>query len=177
MHSTRHRMFGPYSIDANETKVWRASSIGDKRDTQMTRNLQLLRIASFLAILCALGISARAQSQQQGGQQQAPPPPSLQPPAASPSAPPSQAPQNQQPGQRAQNSTSTASQHGKSGDNDTRVYFRTHTEIVIVPVTVKNRDGQLIGDLRRDEFRVLQDGIEQKIIRLLPIRIRFLPSS
>ncbi len=131
----------------------------------MTRNLQLLRIASFLAILCALGISARAQSQQQGGQQQAPPPPSLQPPAASPSAPPSQAPQNQQPGQRAQNSTSTASQHGKSGDNDTRVYFRTHTEIVIVPVTVKNRDGQLIGDLRRDEFRVLQDGIEQKIIR------------
>ncbi|MFY9731384.1 MAG: VWA domain-containing protein [Candidatus Acidiferrales bacterium] len=129
----------------------------------MTRNLQLLRIASFLAILCALGISARAQSQQQGGQQQAPP--SLQPPAPSPSASPSQAPQNQQPGQRAQNSTSTASQQGKSGDSDTRVYFRTHTEIVIVPVTVKNRDGQLIGDLRSDEFRVLQDGIEQKIIR------------
>lgn len=163
MHSTRHRMFGPYSTDANETEVWRASSIGDKRDTQMTRNLQLLRIASFLAILCALGISARAQSQQQGGQQQAPP--SLQPPAPSPSASPSQAPQNQQPGQRAQNSTSTASQQGKSGDSDTRVYFRTHTEIVIVPVTVKNRDGQLIGDLRSDEFRVLQDGIEQKIIR------------
>jgi VWFA-related protein len=30
---------------------------------------------------------------------------------------------------------------------------------------VKNHDGQLVGDLRRDEFRVLQDGIEQKIIR------------
>ena len=130
----------------------------------MMRNFQLSRIAPFLGILLALAIPARAQSQQQGGQQQAPPP-SLQPPAASPTSPSSEAPQNQQPGQRAQNPASTASQHGKSGDSDTRVYFRTHTEIVIVPVTVKNRDGQLIGDLRSDEFRVLQDGIEQKIIR------------
>jgi VWFA-related protein len=158
-------MFGPNCVAADETKDCRASSIGDKRDIQMMRNFQLSRIAPFLGILFALAIPARAQSQQQGGQQQAPPPPSLQPPAASPTVPPSEAPQNQQPGQRAQNPGSTASQHGKSGDSDTRVYFRTHTEIVIVPVTVKNRDGQLIGDLRSDEFRVLQDGIEQKIIR------------
>src|SRR5579864_3434049 len=164
MHSTRRRMFGPNRAAAGETNVRRASSIGDKRDIQMTGNFQLVRIASFLGLLLALAIPARAQSQQQGGQQQAPPPPSLQPPAASPTAPPS-APQNQQPGQRAQNPPSTAAQHGKSGDSDTRVYFRTHTEIVIVPVTVKNRDGQLVGDLRSDEFRVLQDGIEQKIIR------------
>ena len=34
-----------------------------------------------------------------------------------------------------------------------------------MPVTVKNRDGQLVGDLRSDEFRILQDGVEQKIIR------------
>jgi VWFA-related protein len=158
-------MFGPNCLAADETKDCRASSIGDKRDIQMMRNFQLSRIAPFLGILLALAIPASAQSQQQGGQQQAPPPPSLQPPAAAPTVPPSEAPQNQQPGQRAQNPASTASQHGKSGDSDTRVYFRTHTEIVIVPVTVKNRDGQLIGDLRSDEFRVLQDGIEQKIIR------------
>jgi VWFA-related protein len=156
-------MFGPNCLAADETKDCRASSIGDKRDIQMMRNFQLSRIAPFLGILLALAIPALAQSQQQGGQQQAPPP-SLQPPA-SPTSPSSEAPQNQQPGQRAQNPASTASQHGKSGDSDTRVYFRTHTEIVIVPVTVKNRDGQLIGDLRSDEFRVLQDGIEQKIIR------------
>ncbi len=135
----------------------------------MTRNSQLLRLASCLGILCALGVPARAQSQQkaqqQGGQQQAPPPPALQPPATSPATPPSQPPQNQQPGQRAQNPTSTASQQGKSGDSDTRAYIRTRTDIVVVPVTVKNHDGQLVGDLRRDEFRVLQDGIEQKIIR------------
>jgi VWFA-related protein len=131
----------------------------------MTRNFQWIRIASFLGILFILCILARAQSQQQGGQQQAPPPPSLQPPAKSPTAPSSQTPQNQQPGQRAQNPASTASQQGKSGDGDTRAYIRTRTDIVVVPVTVKNHDGQLVGDLRRDEFRILQDGIEQKIIR------------
>ena len=158
-------MFGPNCVAAGETKDCRASSIGDKRDIQMTRNVQLLRIASFLGLLLALGIPAGAQSQQQGGQQQTPPQPSLQPPPASPTAPPSQVPQNQQPGQRAQNPTSTASQHGKSGDSDTRSYIRVHSEAVIVPVTVKNRSGELVGDLGRDEFRILQDGIEQKIIR------------
>jgi VWFA-related protein len=131
----------------------------------MTRNFQLVRIASFLGVLLALCIPARAQSQQQGGQQQSPPPPALQPPPASPNAPASQPSQNQQPGQRAQNPASTASQQGKSGDSDTRSYIRVHTEAVIVPVTVKNRNGELVGDLRSDEFRVLQDGIEQKIIR------------
>jgi VWFA-related protein len=128
----------------------------------MKRNFQLIRLASFLGILLALSVPARAQAQQQGGQQQSPP--SLKPPATSPTTP-SQTPQNQQPGQRSQNPSSTASQRGKSADNDTRAYIRTRTDIVIVPVTVKNHDGQLVGDLRRDEFRVLQDGIEQKIIR------------
>ena len=158
-------MFGPNCAAAGETKDCRASSIGDKRDIQMTRNFQLLRIASFLSLLLSFGIPARAQSQQQGGQQQTHPPPSLQPPAASPTAPANQAPQNQQPGQRAQNPASTASQQGKSGDSDTRTYIRVHTEAVVVPVTVKNRNGELVGDLRSDEFRILQDGIEQKIIR------------
>jgi VWFA-related protein len=154
-------MFGPNCFDAVETKVGRASSIGDKRDTQMTRNFRLFRIASFLGILFAIGTPVRAQSQQQVP----PPPPSLQPPAQSPTAPPNQTPPNQQPGQRAQNPASTASQQGKSGDGDTRAYIRTRTDIVVVPVTVKNHGGQLVGDLRRDEFRILQDGIEQKIIR------------
>jgi len=129
----------------------------------MTRNFQVIRLASFLGILLVLSVPARAQAQQQGGQQQSPP--SLKPPDSSPNAPPSQAPQNQQPGQRSQNPPSTAAQRGKSGDNDTRAYIRTRTDIVVVPVTVKNHDGQLVGDLRRDEFRILQDGIEQKIIR------------
>lgn len=34
---------------------------------------------------------------------------------------------------------------------------------VVVPVTVKDSHGQLVGDLTRDQFRILVDGIEQKI--------------
>jgi VWFA-related protein len=37
------------------------------------------------------------------------------------------------------------------------------TQAVIVPVTVKDAHGQLVGDLQRDEFRVFSDGVEQKI--------------
>jgi Ca-activated chloride channel family protein len=35
---------------------------------------------------------------------------------------------------------------------------------VVVPVTVKDRSGRLIADLRRDEFRIFEDNIEQRIV-------------
>lgn len=34
---------------------------------------------------------------------------------------------------------------------------------VVVPVTVKDRSGSLVADLRRDEFRIFEDNIEQKL--------------
>ena len=38
------------------------------------------------------------------------------------------------------------------------------TTLVIVPVRVKDSHGQLVGDLTRDEFRVLEDDIERRVI-------------
>lgn len=35
-----------------------------------------------------------------------------------------------------------------------------------MPVTVKDRNGNLVADLKRDEFRVFEDGVEQAIRRL-----------
>jgi VWFA-related protein len=35
--------------------------------------------------------------------------------------------------------------------------------IVTVPVTVKDREGKLVPDLHRDEFRIFEDNVEQKI--------------
>ena len=35
---------------------------------------------------------------------------------------------------------------------------------VIVPVTVKDGSGRLVPDLRKDEFRILEDNVEQKIV-------------
>ena len=40
------------------------------------------------------------------------------------------------------------------------------TNVVVVPVTVKDRAGNLVADLRRDEFRVFEDNIEQRITSL-----------
>jgi VWFA-related protein len=42
----------------------------------------------------------------------------------------------------------------------------TTTTIVVVPVTVKDKTGNLVADLKRDEFRVFEDGVEQEIRRL-----------
>ena len=44
--------------------------------------------------------------------------------------------------------------------------IRTTTIEVVVPVTVKDRNGTLVPDLKRDEFRVFEDGVEQRILRL-----------
>jgi len=42
----------------------------------------------------------------------------------------------------------------------------TTTTIVVVPVTVKDKTGNLVADLKHDEFRVFEDGVEQEIRRL-----------
>jgi Ca-activated chloride channel homolog len=44
--------------------------------------------------------------------------------------------------------------------------IRITTSTVVVPVTVKDRSGNLVPDLRRDEFRVFEDNVEQEITRL-----------
>jgi VWFA-related protein len=45
--------------------------------------------------------------------------------------------------------------------NPPRIIVPTYT--VIVPVTVKDGRGQLVGDLQKHDFRVFSDGVEQKI--------------
>jgi Ca-activated chloride channel homolog len=44
--------------------------------------------------------------------------------------------------------------------------IRVVTETVVVPVTVKDRTGNLVPDLRKDEFRIFEDNIEQEIKKL-----------
>lgn len=47
---------------------------------------------------------------------------------------------------------------------ETRTRIVSRTELVIVPVTVKDGRGQLVPDLEQNEFRVFEDGVEQQII-------------
>lgn len=41
--------------------------------------------------------------------------------------------------------------------------IRARAELVVVPVTVKDATGRLVFDVRPEEFRILEDNIEQKI--------------
>lgn len=41
--------------------------------------------------------------------------------------------------------------------------IRVQTNLVLVPVTVKDARGNLVADLQQNDFRIFQDGIQQKI--------------
>ena len=69
----------------------------------------------------------------------------------SPAAPPTpQAPEQQQDQPQRQAS-------------DPRARIRTTVELVVVPVTVKDPKGNLVADLGKNDFRVLEDGVEQQV--------------
>jgi VWFA-related protein len=46
---------------------------------------------------------------------------------------------------------------------DPRARIRTTVELVVVPVTVKDSKGNLVADLGKNDFRVLEDGVEQQV--------------
>jgi VWFA-related protein len=47
--------------------------------------------------------------------------------------------------------------------SDARAKITVNANLVVLPVTVKDRSGRLVPDLGRDEFRVFDDGVEQRI--------------
>ena len=101
----------------------------------MTRKFLVLGIAFFVAASLNGLIGAQSQS--------TPPPP----------APPPQG----------TTGTST-SQQSAAGQGDARSRITVRSDLVIVPVTVKDSQGRLVGDLQKDEFRVFEDDIEQQIL-------------
>jgi VWFA-related protein len=142
------------------------SSKDRKREIRMTRAL----LAFGIVLLFSVPAGAQQPAPTDNGQQDTKPP--VQP---GQTAPPAQAPnlnppQNQTPQpQTGQSQPQSAKPQAGKAQNpkqgtDSRSRIISHTELVIVPVTVKNRDGQLIGDLQRDEFRVYCDNVEQQIV-------------
>jgi Ca-activated chloride channel family protein len=47
--------------------------------------------------------------------------------------------------------------------NDAQATIRVRADLVVLPVTVTNSSGELVPDLRADEFRVFEDNVEQRI--------------
>jgi VWFA-related protein len=52
---------------------------------------------------------------------------------------------------------------GLAQQEDPRQRIRTTVALVVVPVTAKDSAGTAVLDIRRDEFRILEDGVEQEI--------------
>ena len=50
-----------------------------------------------------------------------------------------------------------------SEQSETRVRIRANVNLVVLPVTVKDSSGNLVPDLTRDEFRVFDDSVEQRV--------------
>jgi Ca-activated chloride channel homolog len=50
---------------------------------------------------------------------------------------------------------------GQQQGNQTRV--RVNSDLVVLSVTVRDRAGNLVADLRREQFQLFDDGVEQKI--------------
>jgi VWFA-related protein len=75
-------------------------------------------------------------------------------PAATQPAPtqePTQTPQANRPGENPPRTS------------DLQARITVNSNLVILPVTVKDKSGEMVPDLRRDEFRVLEDNVEQHI--------------
>lgn len=54
---------------------------------------------------------------------------------------------------------------GQGGTQTPQGPIRIVANSVVVPVTIKDSEGRLVADLRREEFRVFADGVEQKILQ------------
>jgi VWFA-related protein len=52
---------------------------------------------------------------------------------------------------------------GQAQTQDSRGRIRVGVTLVVVPVTVKNSDGELVSDLQKNDFRIFEDGIERPI--------------
>jgi VWFA-related protein len=73
------------------------------------------------------------------------------------------APQSGQMPQTVPGAARPAGQDLPAPSQDTRARIRTTVSLVVVPVTVKDRNGELVTDLRQNEFRIYEDGILQRV--------------
>jgi VWFA-related protein len=110
----------------------------------MTRTIPFLAMIGLLLCVPASVLPQQTPSSQ----------PSPQPPPSQQQVPPQQpTPPQQQP----------SLQRGATPQGKTQAPLIVRSEAVIVPVTVKDGHGQLVGDLERDDFRIFEDDVEQKI--------------
>jgi Ca-activated chloride channel homolog len=109
--------------------------------------MKSLRQTLALAIMIALALPLSGLAQQVP-----PPPPPIQPGQLAP--PPAQTPPQ------------TQAQQSQTQPQQKPPTIVSRSEEVLVPVTVKSQNGDMITSLRKEDFRILEDGVEQRITNL-----------
>jgi VWFA-related protein len=160
MHQARQRMFACSGRVRNMSARTQPCRWARNEKISMT---QLALTLGIVFLFAANSAWPQIPASPNGQQQNKPPvQPGQLPPPVQPGTP---APT---PGQQAPNTQTPQPQTGQSQNpnqrSDTRSKIVSRTNLVIVPVTVKNRDGALIGDLQQTEFRVFCDNVEQQVI-------------
>lgn len=129
------------------------------------------RIASYFLLLSALLASAallNAQTRQRRvGQNPQPPitstaPTSTSPRTSSPNRPPVLGGSNRPAGERSSSDGRVAEAKGNE-EVDAGDVIRVDTTLVTLPVSVMDRDGKYIPNLRKEDFRLWEDGTEQTV--------------
>ena len=132
------------------------------------RNLARLSLA--LVMLASSAVAPLAQTRPRRVGQTAP---SSAPPATAP-APARRAPQMERPApsaERAPAAQSTGAEVAEEVGEDEVV--RVNAALVTVPVSVLDRDGRFIGGLRKEDFRIFEDGTEQQVAYFAPVEQPF----
>ncbi|MFZ0617294.1 MAG: VWA domain-containing protein, partial [Candidatus Acidiferrales bacterium] len=170
------RMFHRIGQSTEQERIPHVAEDG-KREIQMKRAMAVAGIALLAGAAALVGTHARAEAPQQAAGQQngtqqtgqngnANPPAEQTPQATTGSSSPTTAEGEASgpalhvgPGQVAKPAT------GGQGQGQTRGHKIIVTaNVVLVPVTVKDRSGQLVGDLQQQDFRIIADNVEQQVL-------------
>jgi Ca-activated chloride channel homolog len=120
------------------------------------RNTIAFAVLAFLLT----GIAARSEFAQSGVKRSAPPPSPSPSPSISPSPSPSAEPAKPENDPQPSGNQPSERVDEQVGPGDV---LRVETTLVTVPVSITDRDGRYIADLRKEDFHVYEDGIEQNI--------------
>src|SRR5713226_6890172 len=135
----------------------------------MKRIITLVLLGSFAGVLAQI-VSAQTRPRrvgqtrtpQQQAQQSQPQPPSDDASQASrPSRPPVLGGANRNPNE--QQPASTSPQNAGPEEVSEGDIVRVNTTLVSIPVSVMDRDGKYIPNLRKEDFRIWEDGVEQQV--------------
>ena len=110
-----------------------------------------------LFVLCAVVLNAQTRQRRVG---QNPPLPT--PNSSSPSRPPVLGGANRTPGKQPVGEPSVAVGNGPE-EVDAGDVIRVNTTLVTLPVSVMDRDGKYVPNLRKEDFRLWEDGVEQNV--------------